>query len=209
MFSEKVIPWAFASLSYNEQQFSDYVQWVIPGSKFVIETFDRGAISFSLVMDKKNGRAWIVNRGTDGFDALGNIRSWLIDASIATSGDGVHNGFQMVGDKAFDFFKNDLENFDHIILCGHSQGAGVAPYEAVLCVENLTLKSVIFFVYAAPPTGNQLFADRVNRCIDSGKLTGYRYVNPHDPIASEKLRNQNSSILNGVDVGRKYYCHVR
>jgi hypothetical protein len=199
---ESVRPWALASLCYDEYNFIDYISQIVPNAKFEMSIDKNGAHYYGWIGDKTTDTLHFVYRGTDGIDEFGNFKSWLTNANIFTSGDGVHNGFQKIGDSCFDKAKPHIYNYHIHRHYGHSQGGAEAQYGAVLSAENvsnLTLSQ--FIVFASPPAGNHLFGDRVNNLIRQNKLMGFRYVFPNDPITTKVLRNPSSSLLNGVDVG--------
>lgn len=195
------ISWVLSALSYDEEKVQMYVGELFPSFTTRFWAHDRGAQFHGIVMDDRTGRVFRVHRGTDGFDNLGNIRSWLTDLRIFAGSDGVHNGFQHYGDRAFNDAKRYLENYDTIYVGGHSQGSGVGQYECCLCVENLTLKHVHADLFAVPPAFEAIGAARFNRHVGSGKLSCNRFVNRNDPIASPVLRGDR--FFKGVDVGEK------
>lgn len=200
---DSTVSWILAGLSYDEDHIIDYVPKLLgEGYHSDFQGTGDGSHFYGIVTRKKTGEAWLVNRGTDGYDKLGNLKSWLYDTNIFAGDDGVHNGFQALGNRAFDDLKHYLWDCDKVYCTGHSQGAGVSPYQACLCVENITtLKHVHFDIFGAPPAGNDIFSKRVQNHIDNGMLSGNRFVNDDDPISSPILRQKDSILLNGVDVG--------
>lgn len=195
-----IISWLLSALSYDEQNIGDYITALLPGFKYHFKSHDRGSHFYGVVTDDSEGRAWQVNRGTDGYDKFGNAKSWINDLKICTGDDGVHDGFQMLGDTVFDNFKKILENYDYLYITGHSQGAGVSPYVACLCAENLTIKHCQFDTFAVPPTGTPVFKKRVDDHLSSGKMSGCRYNTFADPITSFWIRK----LFNGADVGEEF-----
>jgi hypothetical protein len=195
-----LISWFLSALIYDENKIADYVTGILRMKCHFFGNGD-GSEFYGIVLDEKNGRAYLPYRGTDGYTPAGNLHSWAHNFNLITGRDGVENGFQKCGDKAFETCKHYLYNVDDIALQGHSKGAGVIPYEACLCIENIAnLKCVHVDAFANPPTGTQTFADRFNRHVGAGKLTGTRRVLPGDPIATELFR-LGVPPLNGVDVG--------
>jgi hypothetical protein len=197
------ICWALSALSYDEDKVQTYIMELFSSFRTHFWSHDRGAQFHGVVIDEREGRIFHVHRGTDGFDKIGNLRSWLTDLRIFTGDDGVHNGFQRYGDRAFDEAKRYLENYNDIFITGHSQGSGVGQYDCCLCVENLTLSHVEANLFAVPPCFNQTGADRFNAHLRSGLLSCNRFVNPNDPIAASWLRNKHALVLNGCDVGKE------
>ena len=200
------ISWVLSALSYDEVNIVEYATTLFgKGFNADFQGTKNGSHFYGIVIDKKEGRAWIVNRGTDGYNKRGNLRSWVrYNANIFTGSDGVHNGFQRLGDRSFDNIKHYLWDINTVFCVGHSQGSAVAPYQACLCVENITsIKHVHFDLFANPPTGNKMFKRRVVKHFKGGKMSGDRYVNKDDIISSPLLRKKNSILLNGVDVGNE------
>lgn len=194
--------WALASLIYREDDMLQIVRTLFPTWTVRLWTTRNGAHFFGLVLDTDNGIAYQVNRGTGGYNFIGKIASWMYDARIFKNPGGVHKGFAKLGDDVFDTTKEYLREFPIIVHTGTSQGAGVSNYVACLSCENLKPKKwVRSIVFASPPTGDKKFATRVYGHISSGKLECRIYVNPQDPIASKKLRDQASIFLDGVDAG--------
>jgi hypothetical protein len=195
-----LISWFLAALIYDERKIIEYVTAVLH-MKCHFHGADDGSEFFGVVIDDDNGIVYLPYRGTDGYTPEGNIRSWVTDLRILPGRDGVANGFQDCGNAAFDRFKNYLYHVDEVVIEGHSKGGGVAPYEACLCVENLShLQHVNVNVFAAPPTGDMTFYNRFAAHQETGKLSCTRYVLPGDPITSSVLRGP-VPPLNGVDVG--------
>lgn len=196
------ISWVLSALSYDENHVADYVTTLFPGFSCHFKGSDDGAHFYGVVIDPKIGRTWWVNRGTDGYDGKGNFKSWLYDLNIIKGADGIHNGFQKLGNDAFNEIKPYLYDADQIFVTGHSQGAGVSPYGARLCVENLDwIKHIHFDSFAPPPTGNSVFADSLKPYFESGKLSGDNYKIKKDPVCSDVFRDTDSFFLDGVDVG--------
>lgn len=196
--------WFLAALSYDEARVQYYVRELLPGLKTHFRATKHGNHFYGVALDDKNGRMWIVNRGTDGYNKMGSFMSWGRNFRMLTSGDGVHNGFQDAGNRVIDEFKEYIYNYDTCYVCGHSQGAGVAQYQLVLLAENFSnLKTIHGDIFAAPPAGNKIFKKRFNDHVKAGKISLDRYVVTGDPIDSNFLRNPASFILNGVDVGNE------
>lgn len=194
--------WALASLIYREEDMMQLVRAIFPTWTSRFWTTRNGSHFFGVVLDTEAGVAYQVNRGTGGFNLIGKIASWMYDARIFKCKGGIHRGFAALGDDVFDTTKEILCEFPIIIHTGTSQGAGVSNYVACLSCENLRpgtwVRSIVF---ASPPTGDHRFASRVNRHICGGNLECRIYINPQDPIASKKLRDEHSLFLNGVDAG--------
>jgi hypothetical protein len=192
--------WAFAALAYDENKFVDHVFDLFGLRAHVMhdKTFSYFA---GVIPDEKENTLYIFNRGTDGANWIGNFESWARNFRVLTGGDGVHNGFQDLGNKVIDKFKEYIYRYDNIVISGQSQGAGVTPYEACLITENFrNVDHVHGFSFAAPPTGNKLFAQRCQGHIKNGAMTLKRYNNHGDPIDSEFLRG---GFLDAVDVGEE------
>jgi hypothetical protein len=194
--------WALASLVYREDDMLQLVRLLFPTWTSRFWTTHNGSHFFGLVLDTEDGVAYQVNRGTGGYNFIGKLASWMYDVRIFKNRGGVHKGFAKLGDDVFNTVKDYLNEFPIIVHTGTSQGAGVSNYVACLSCENLKAHTrVQSIVFASPPTGDKRFAERAKRHIDSGKLECRIYVNPQDPIASKKLRDQTSIFLNGVDAG--------
>lgn len=194
------ISWVLAILSYDEDHAVDNVRQLFPSFKVHFWISKRGSHAHGVALDDDEGRAWHFHRGTDGFSTLGKAISWFNNACMVAGRDGTHNGFDRLAHRAFDDCKLYLENYDYLYESGHSQGAGVAPLDACLCVENLTLKHVQCDLFATPPCVKKAGKRRIDNHINNGIVSGNRYVMPGDPISSNKLRNENSILLNGEDV---------
>lgn len=199
--------WAFAALSYDEDKFIEYVRELFDLNAHVLH--DRRKTFFSgVVPDDKNGTLYVFNRGTDGADWIGNIQSWLNNFRVLTGPDGVHNGFQGIGDKVVDKFKSYIYKYKTVVISGQSKGAGVTPYECCIVAECFPNVDHIYgYSFAAPPTGNKIFAKRVKKHEDAGRIILKRYNNPGDPIDSSFLRNKKSPVFDGVDVGEEITLH--
>lgn len=196
-----IISWLLSSLSYDEHNFKDYVELLLPGFKCHRFLNDHGDHFYGVVTDDKNGRAWQFNRGTDAFDPFGHIKAWIINLRVNDrNGDGIFDGIEEYGEETFDATKDILEDYDIIHVTGHSQGANKSQYVAVLCVENLTVKHVHFDQFAAFPTGTQIFADRVNSHIKKGKLSGIRYSTFGEPLSNYELRSRVNGIFAGEEI---------
>lgn len=194
--------WALASLIYREDDMPQIVRSLFPTWTSRFWTTRNGSHFFGLVLDTDDGVAYQVNRGTGGYNFIGKIASWMYDARIFKNPGGIHKGFASLGDDVFDTTKEYLHEFPIVVHTGTSQGAGVSNYVACLSCENLRPNTwVRSIVFASPPTGDKRFAERVNRHIFSGNLECRIYINPQDPIASRKLRDQTSIFRDGVDAG--------
>lgn len=200
------LSWIFSALSYDENKICEYILKYFPKFKCHFKAFNDGSVFCGVVIDEKNGRLWSVKRGTDGFNKGGEIKSWIRDLNLITGSDGVHNGFQSIGNMGFDYFKNYFYNVDEIFVCGHSQGAGVAPYESCLVVENIpNIRHCHFDIWAAPPTGDERFFNRIKSHNINGILSGDRYISKKDPINTKLFRLDWIPLLDGVDVGEECY----
>lgn len=201
--NKSILSWGLAALAYDIGNFESNVAFLFPEAEYHAFTEDEGSNFYGIVLDKSNYIAWIFIRGTGGKTWLGEMKSWLENLDHKHSGDGVYDGFQEVGNRVFDRVKMYLPLFRSAIITGHSKGAGVAPYVARLCAQNIAgLKYIHFDLFASPPTGNQMFADSLYPYFQNGRMTGDRYVSD-DIIYTDLLRNENSEFFNGVDVGTK------
>lgn len=196
------ISWALSALAYDENRMVDHVQKLFPSFKTHCWSHDNGSHFHGVTIDPRI-RIWHWHRGTDGYDTLGKLESWFNNFCVGTGKDGTHNGMDRLAHHAFDDAKYYLEKYDYIYECGHSQGGGVAPLDACLCVENLTPKHVHADLFSAPPCVTPTGAKRINMYIHNGMLSCNRYVMPGDPIASQALRMQRLPLLNGEDVGEE------
>ena len=198
-----IISWGLTALSYDEDHYSEHVNFLLPGRKFHIKHADDGSHFYAIIIDEDIGKAWISIRGTDGKNFVGKLKSWLNNLNHRHSGDGVYDGFQKVGDNCFDAFKQYLWSVDDLVVCGHSQGAGEAPYVARLALQNISvLRSVHFDLWSAPPPGTEVFKSSLQTYFDIGRLTGDRYADD-DVIYTKLLRNKDCDFFNGVDVGTR------
>lgn len=196
-----IISWFLSALSYDEHHLGNYIECLFPDFKYYPFLNKHGDHFFGVVTDNKNGRAWQFNRGTDAFDPLGHLKAWIINLRVNDrNGDGIFDGIEEYGEKTFDETKKILEDYDVIYITGHSQGANKSQYVAVLCVENLTVKHVHFDQFAAFPTGTKIFADRVNKHIDGGKLSGIRYSTFGEPLSNYDLREKVKGVFAGEEV---------
>jgi hypothetical protein len=199
--NKSILSWGLASLAYDIGNFEQNIAFLFPGEEFHAFTEDDGMNFYGIVLDKSNHIAWIFIRGTGGKTWLGEMKSWLEDLNHWHGGDGVYDGFQDAGNRVFDRVKQYLPYFRSVIVTGHSKGAGVTPYVARLCAQNIVaLQNIHFDLFAAPPTGIQMFADSLKPYFENGLMTGDRYVSD-DIIYTDALRNKKCAFFNGVDVG--------
>ncbi len=209
MVNELIISWSLAALSYDEDNIIDNIKELFPKFKPHFKANNEHKSHFyGVVIDEENKRCFVVSRGTDGDKTLrGNLASWSYNANIIAGPDGVHNGFQKLGNDVINNqeFKNYFYKYNNrVIACGHSQGSGCSQYILCLLAENFpSVKEIKGYVFAAPPSGNQIFANRFKALEESGRISLDRYVTNRDPITSKFLRNTDSLLLNGVDVGNE------
>lgn len=195
--------WAFSCLSYRERDVSELIRIIFNRCVTRFWSTRLGSHFHGVVIDKDSEAVFQVNRGTDGYNALGKLASWMYDLRIFKNREGVHSGFAALGSEAFAVAYDYLREFPMIIHTGHSQGAGVALYNAGLSCKYINNNSwVRFITFAAPPTGDHRFAGKMRKYMKQGRLSGKIHINPQDPIASKKLRDSSKIFLNGEDVGR-------
>lgn len=196
-----IISWLLSALSYDERNLKDYVKCLLPGFECYQFVSKHGDSFYGVVTDKKNGRAWQFNRGTDAFDPWGKLMAWMVNIRVNDrNGDGIFDGIEEHGEEVFDNTKRILEDYDVLYVEGHSRGGNESPYIACLCVENLTVRHVHFDSFASFPTGTQIFADRVNRHITSGILSGTRYNTFGEPLSNQKLRDRVGGVYAGEEI---------
>lgn len=199
-----VTSWALSALSYDEKGITKRIKTLFPHLKPRFKHDHNGSHFYGAVADDINGVLYIVNRGTDGFNHLGRFKSWARNLRLLTSGDGVHNGFQDAGNRVVDDFKNGIYNYETVVACGHSQGAGITQYILCILAENFSnLRCIHGDVFASPPTFNITSKKRFLAHSKKGAITLDRYLVDGDPIDSEILRNQKGAFLKGVDVGNE------
>lgn len=204
MYETLIASWALAALSYDEDKVADHIRELFPEMCLHFKSTKNGCHFYGVAMDDRSGTIYIVNRGTDGYTPAGNFRSWMRNLRLLTGEDGVHNGFQEAGNRVIDDFKMYLYKYETCVVCGHSQGAGVAQYELCLLAEYFpNLKTIHGDIFAAPPAFDNVGKARFDAHVADGRLSLDRYVTKGDPIDSNILRNPRSFLLGGCDVGRE------
>jgi pimeloyl-ACP methyl ester carboxylesterase len=97
---------------------------------------------------------------------------------------------RLINKYSYKIFKNYIYNYDTVVACGHSQGAGVSQYALCLLAENFpNLKRIHGDIFASPPTFNITGKKRFLAHSKKGAITLDRYLVDGDPIDSEALRN--------------------
>ncbi len=188
-----------SALSYDEKNCQDNINNLFPDSRSHFWSFERGAQFFGIVYENEDA-IFQVNRGTDGYTWFSNIHSWFYNVNILTGPDGIHNGFEFLGNRVFNVTKEYLSRFKNIYFVGHSQGGSITPYLACLAVENLSwVKNIYFYGFETAPCFDKNGVSRVQNYINDGKVHGNLFATPGDPISSSILRNKKSILLDGVD----------
>lgn len=200
MINEWIVTWFFAALIYDEKNIKKYAKEIL-GLKFDFTTTKDGSEFFGIAIDEKKGIAYLPYRGTDGYTKMGKIKSWMNNLKISTSGDGVEDGAQEMGNNAFNKYKKRLYNVRKANLGGHSKGGMVINYEGCLIAENIkNIEITVVDTYGNPPTGDCLFEKRFKKHEAEKKLYGRRWAMPGDKIATKWFRGKNKPF-NGKDVG--------
>ena len=192
---------ALAVLSYKKN-FEEYIPAIAPGCTFHLDRHKNGAYYHGVVIDGKAGTIEPVFRGTDGDNVIGQAQAWFTNARILTGPDGIINGCQEVVEdflkKYGCYFKDAKTSHGK----GHSQGSMCAKINALRVAEeysNIDLST--FETYADFPAGDQRFEDRCAIQHEAGRLYG-TYTNLRgDPAGSDRLRNKNNPLLDGVNTG--------
>ena len=180
---------ALSVLSYDEKNCQNIINNLFPKSVNRFWSFENGAQFFGLVYENTD-TVFQVNRGTDGYTWFSNLHSWFYNTNILTGPNGIHNGFEFLGNRVFDTIKEYLPRFKNIYFTGHSQGGSITPYLACLAVENLNnLDNIYFIGFETAPCFNQQGVSRIKNHINKGKVHGTLFTTPGDPI----------NIVGGVD----------
>ena len=196
---DTVVTWVLSALAYDEKNMMANIERFFPTFKCHFVKTKNGALFFGIVMDEKNGKFYLIKRGTDGDNFFGKFKGWVNNFRAGTSGDGTHNGFEDEGNLGVDRLKKYFYNFDYAFSGGHSKGSGITQYDCCLLAENFpNLKSIQGDAFATPPTFDHLGKLRVDKHVASGRLNLVRWNIPGDPITSKFLRG---GITGGVDVG--------
>jgi hypothetical protein len=203
--------WFLSSLIYRIRKTDDFEGFEALveehlGMSCHVSSFGNGAQLCGVAHEKGfRSTLYKFERGTGGFNGWANFESWLTDLNMSTGDDFQHDGFQEYGNRSFDTFKSYIENAQAIIQCGHSQGAGVSQrlvwlYCKLKKDDKLGgLEKVRYYLFASPPHGKKAFSDEIASYEKEGLCSGYRFIMPGDPIASEKLR---LPPFNGTDIGK-------
>lgn len=213
MLSQRTKNFIYAALSYREDKVQELVYRLL-GLKSHWKAGHRGNSFYGVVLDPKNSILTIVTRGTDGFDWVGNLQSWWRNARILTGSDGVHNGFQDLGNEIIEFAKPYLTKFKLIELTGHSQGTGPSQYMLKLIGDFITKKQINNIVhahadiFAYAPCGDERFKAIIDRYKDLGLVSCDGWLTEGDPIGSDVLRNEKTILLDGVDICKKHVLPV-
>jgi len=198
---EDITAWALASLCYDEENFPGIIELFFKTSRYRMWKKENGSQFYGFVMI--NDDIWIFIRGTDGDNLLGKAEAWLSNLNLKKGNDGQFDGFQNVANEVFDNIKRSLYGVGNIYIVGHSQGAGIAQNLVKLVAENIGYADeLVFYLYASPPAGNQIFYDRIKVLSEAKKIRGYNYSTPGDPVCSDKLRRKDAVILDGCDIGQ-------
>lgn len=203
----ELLSFAFAALSFMEEDVGLLISLIFKGCKSRWWKSNNGAHFHGIVYHESLGYVHQVNRGTDGDSIRGKLRSWASDANIFKTKLGAHKGFWKLAEKAKSFATEYLGYFDDLYFDGISQGAGVAPLVAFMyCDKDMKdTQNALCSTYATPPCGNEDFAFLMMDLMSRVALRNHIWINPQDPIASKKLRNAHSILLNGVDPVQKIY----
>lgn len=178
---------ALSTLSYDEENCQNIINNLFPKSVNRFWSFDNGAQFFGFVYEDED-TIFQVNRGTDGNTWFSNLHSWFYNVNIFTGPDGVHNGFEFLGNRVFNTVKKYLPRFKNIYFTGHSQGGSITPYLACLTVENInTINNVYFIGFETAPCFNKYGISRIQK--HEGKIHGTLFATPGDPI----------NVVGGVD----------
>lgn len=199
--NELIVSWGLAALSYNEDHIIDYVRELF-GLKVYCKHDKNGSLFYGCAVDETTGRLNIFNRGTDGFNAIGNAKSWVRNARLITGRDGIHNGFFDASAKVFESFLHQICDAETVIISGQSQGAALTTVESyIIASEVKSVKAIRGHAFACPPAFNKHGAERFKPYLDSNRVTLTRYNTTGDPVDSDALRDDDSLLRDGVDVG--------
>lgn len=199
---ESTISLVLAGLAYDEDNVVDKIKMLFPSLKPHFWGHNGGSHFHGVVEDKNRKRIRSVGRGTDGYRFGGKLLSWMTNARLLKTKEGFHRGFYRYAERSFKLERHYLENYEYINMGDHSQGCGYGVIEAYLICKYLkSVKHVTCSLFSAPPAMDERGAKLINDYIESGKLSIDNYWTPGDPISSRVLRNPDSILFNGKDVG--------
>jgi hypothetical protein len=186
-----------AFLSYDEKRITDHVDflfretcqpWAAPHYEQHWIKGPNGKYFFGIVVDWNTQTAFLPCRGTDGDNAIGNLQSWITNATIKTGENDIHDGFEHEGNMWFEEFDRMLPRVKSIVTSGQSQGASVQQYMAKLCYENLSSEKIIFsHGWAIPPWCRRETDEIIKRYQATNRLLMESYYHEYDPVCHEKL----------------------
>lgn len=213
MLSQRTKNFICAALCYREDKVQELIYKVL-GLKSHWIAGHRGNSFYGVVLDPKNDTLIVVCRGTDGFDWIGKLQSWWRNARILTGSNGIHNGFEDLGNEIIEFIKPYLLKFKLIEFTGHSQGTGPSQYMLKVIGDFITkgqvtnVKHAHADIFAYAPCGDERFVAVIDRYKALGLISCDGWLTDGDPIGSEILRNEDSVLLDGVDICNKHMLPI-
>lgn len=202
-YLSETISTSLALMAYNEDKIGDYARELF-GLKPHFIKLPGGKLFWGICIDEKNHTFYLVIRGTDGDTPISNMESWANNFRLLCGLDGVHNGFQMDGNIIFDSLKEYFPKYSHGYISGQSKGGSILPYVQRLVAEN-TNCNTHGDAFAAFPCFNEVGARVYNKHVMEGRCTLNSWRIKRDPANLAFLRNQDSAIFNGVDVGEQVW----
>lgn len=199
---DTIVAWVLSALAYTDRKkMHETITHFFPTFRTDFKATKNGSLVYGLVIDDKNGKCYLVKRGTGGDNFIGKLASWYNNFMMSTSGNGTHDGFEKEGNQIVDELKHYFGHFDEVNSMGHSKGSGITIYDGPVILENFPhIKHVQADAFATPPVFDEIGKVRVDKHIASGRLFLTRWNLPGDPITSKLLRSK--ALGGGVDVGR-------
>jgi len=158
---------------------------------------------YFIALDNSTQSVVVAHQGTDPNNLLSIANDVLIDQvalnatlfpkSAGNSSILVHSGFEYTFSRTADGVLSGVQSalassgFNNVAVTGHSLGAAVAVFDAVMLKQNLpSTVNLSTAVFGLPRSGNQAWADLVDSEIGS---QFFHVTNQHDPVPTVPLRD--------------------
>jgi len=158
---------------------------------------------YFIALDNSTRSVVVAHQGTDPHNLLSiandvqinqvQLNSTLFPKSGGNSSILVHSGFEYTFSRTADGVLSGVQNalastgFNNVAVTGHSLGASVATFDAVMLKENLDPSvNISTVVFGLPRSGNQGWANLVDATIGNAFT---HVTNQHDPVPIVPLRD--------------------
>lgn len=171
-------------LSYLETHNPEFTLGHFENFPSVVESSPIAQTRAHVWTDPKTRTAFVSFRGTSSWlDVVYDLHTRPVLAHpLIRPNATIHAGFKVkffsIKNQLEDLLKRDMDNFEKIIITGHSLGGALATIAAPFLAELFPSKSIKCISFGAPRVGNHHFVEWFRDKVE----TNVRIVNEHDPV---------------------------